>query len=105
MHQGGGLKLKIGDNVCHPKYGSGEIVAMSKEWCVYFSDLYQCEIALHWNEVSIPIEPDVLSEGMQEINIGQGEEESEDTDGFCREENQMPEEVSGRPNLSDLQQE
>lgn len=73
------MKLKIGDNVCHPKYGSGEIVAMSKEWCVYFSDLYQCEIALHWNEVSIPIEPDVLSEGIQEIDIGQGEEESEDT--------------------------
>lgn len=95
------MKLKIGDQVCHSKYGVGEIVAMSKEWCVYFSKLYQFEIALQWNEVSIPLEPDITSDGIQEIEMGK--QESEDDNGFCGEENQVLDELPEESDLSDLQ--
>ncbi len=94
------MKLRIGDEVCHAKYGSGRIVAMSKDWCIYLSELYQVEVALQWNEISVPLEPDITNDGMQEIEMGK--QESEVDSGFCRKENQVPNGLSKESDLSDL---
>lgn len=60
------MKLKIGDIVSNEDFGTGKIIAMTHDWCIYLNE-ENVEQALLWEEIYIPI--DKPNENISSINV------------------------------------
>lgn len=47
------VKVKLGDSVETMDFGSGRVVAMTEQWCVYV-DASGSEYAVTWEDVFLP---------------------------------------------------
>ena len=64
------MQVKVGDTVHHGEYGLGQVVAMSRDWCVFYSHDMLCELAVPWLEISVPCAPMATGEGLQVFDTG-----------------------------------
>jgi hypothetical protein len=65
------MKVKLGDKVTSDAFGQGNIVAMSKDWCVYDADNGSGEVALPWSEIYIDASPAAVDSTMKEKDMGE----------------------------------
>jgi hypothetical protein len=61
------MKVQIGDTVCSNDFGSGEVVAMTKQWCIYRQG--SDEFALPWGEIYIEAESGSVCSSVEQFNL------------------------------------